>query len=97
MVSSQISKSSEKLFMPTQLLAIVKDGKIQTLDSINLPEGTELIVTIMPVATTLTDRDLASSEWSNLSLHGLNRAYADDEPEYEISQLKELNSSYERM
>jgi hypothetical protein len=81
--------------MPTQLLAIVKDGKIQTLDSIDLPEGTELIVTIVSVTSALTDRDLESSEWSNLSLNGLNRAYGDDEPEYEISQLKELNSSYE--
>jgi hypothetical protein len=81
--------------MPTQLLAIVKDGKIQTLDSIDLPEGTELIVTIVPVASALPERDLESAEWSNLSLNGLNRAYGDDEPEYEISQLKELNSSYE--
>jgi hypothetical protein len=81
--------------MPTQLLAIVKDGKIQTLDSIDLPEGTELMVTIVPVISALTDRDLESSEWSNLSLNGLNRAYGDNEPEYEISQLKELNSSYE--
>jgi hypothetical protein len=74
--------------MFTQLLAIVKDGKIQTLDSIDLPEGTELVVTI--------DRDLEALEWSSLSLNSLNRAYADDEPEYEISQLKELNTSYER-
>jgi hypothetical protein len=73
--------------MPTQMLAIVKNGKIQTLDSIDLPEGTELVVTI--------ERDLESSEWSNLALQGLNRGYAEDEPEYEISQLKELNPSYE--
>ena len=81
--------------MPNQLLAIVKDGRIQTLDSIDLPEGTELIVTIVPVASALTDRE-ESAEWSSLSLNGLNRAYADDEPEYEISQLKELNPSYDR-
>jgi hypothetical protein len=80
LVISQISKSSGQLFMPTQLLAIVKDGKIQTLDSIDLPEGTELIVTIVPIASALTDRNLEFSEWSNLSLNGLNRAYGDDEP-----------------
>jgi hypothetical protein len=73
--------------MSTQMLAIVKDGKIQTLDSIDLPEGTELFVTI--------DRDLEAVDWSSLSLNGLSRAYADDEPEYEISQLKELNPTYE--
>jgi hypothetical protein len=73
--------------MTTQLLAIIKDGKIQTLDSIDLPEGTKLVVTI--------DRDLEALDWSGLSLSGLSRAYADNEPEYEIAQLKELNSSYE--
>jgi hypothetical protein len=73
--------------MTTQLLAIIKDGKIQTLDSIDLPEGTKLVVTI--------DRDLEALDWSGLSLNGLSRAYADNEPEYEISQLKELNPSYE--
>ncbi len=74
--------------MSTQLLAIVKDGKIQTVDSIDLPEGTKLIVTI--------EDDLEAVAWSNLSLNSLNGAYADDEPEYEISQLKEVNSRYER-
>jgi hypothetical protein len=47
--------------MPTQLLAIVKDGKIQTLDSIDLPEGTELLVTI--------ESDLEALAWSDLSLN----------------------------
>lgn len=74
--------------MPTQLLAIVKDGKIQTVDSIDLPEGTELLVTI--------ENDLDVLDWSNLSLNNLNRGYADDEPEYDISQVKELNPGYER-
>lgn len=74
--------------MPTQLLAIVKDGKIQTVDSIDLPEGTELLVTI--------EDDLDVLNWSNLSLNNLNRGYADDEPEYDISQVKELNPGYER-
>jgi hypothetical protein len=74
--------------MFTQLLAIVKDGKIQTVDPIDLPEGTELIVTI--------EDNLEAVAWSNLSLNSLNRAYADDEPEYEISQLKEVNPRYER-
>jgi hypothetical protein len=34
------------------------------------------------------ESDLEVLAWSNLSL---NRAYADDEPEYDVSQLKELN------
>jgi hypothetical protein len=74
--------------MATQLLAIVKDGKIQTLDSVDLPEGTELLVTI--------ESDVEAVAWSSLSLHNLNRGYADNEPEYDISQVKELNPGYER-
>jgi hypothetical protein len=88
MVNSQISESSGQLFMPTQLLAIVKDGKVQTVDSIDLPEGTELIVTIVPIALALPDRNLETSEWSNLSLNGLNRAYGDDEPDRNFRVVK---------
>jgi hypothetical protein len=68
--------------MSTQMLAVVKNGKIQILDSIDLPEGTELIVTI--------ESNQESFEWSNLALQGLNRGYADDEPEYEVSQNSEI-------
>ena len=75
--------TTTQLIMSTQMLAIVKDGKIQTLDSIDLPEGTELVVTL--------DCDIEAMDLSSLSLNGLSRAYADDEPDYQISQLKELN------
>jgi hypothetical protein len=40
--------------------------------------------------------DSESAEWYALSLQGLNRAYSDDEPDYELSQIKEFNPSYER-
>jgi hypothetical protein len=56
--------------MPTQLLAIIKDGKIQTLDSIDLPEGTELLVTI--------ESDLEALAWSDLSLNSLTRRRSSD-------------------
>jgi hypothetical protein len=39
--------------------------------------------------------DSESTEWYALSLQGLNRAYGDDEPDYELSQIKEFNPSYE--
>ena len=39
--------------------------------------------------------DSESAEWYALSLQGLNRAYGDDEPEYELSQIKQFNPSYE--
>ncbi len=37
--------------------------------------------------------DPESVEWYALSLQGLNRAYGDDEPDYELSQIKEFNHS----
>jgi hypothetical protein len=40
--------------------------------------------------------DSESADWYALSLQGLSRAYSDDEPEYELSQIKEFNPSYER-
>ena len=41
--------------------------------------------------------DSKSAEWYALSLQGLNRAYSNDEPDYELSQIKEFNPSYEGM
>ena len=40
--------------------------------------------------------DSESAEWYALSLQGLNRAYSDDEPDYDLSQIKEFNPNYER-
>jgi predicted DNA-binding antitoxin AbrB/MazE fold protein len=82
-----------KLAMPTQLLAIVKNGKIEPLEPINFPEGTQLIVTISPQPETAKDSE-PEDYWYILSLQGLSRAYSDDEPDYEISQIKEFNPSY---
>jgi hypothetical protein len=76
--------------MPTQLLATIRDGKIEPSEPINLPEGTEIIVTIDSRSESGKDE-----EWYALSLQGLNRAYSDDEPEYELSQIKEFNPDYE--
>jgi hypothetical protein len=35
-------------------------------------------------------------DWYALSSQGLSRAYSDDEPDYELSQIKEFNPSYQR-
>ena len=75
--------------MSTQLLAIVKNGRIELLEPINLPEGTQLVVTLNSSAD--IHQDSEESEWYALSLNGLNRAYSDDEPDYDLSQIKEFN------
>ncbi|MCY7337915.1 MAG: glycosyl hydrolase family 31 [Chamaesiphon sp.] len=80
--------------MSTQLLAIVKNGRIEPIEPIDLPEGTQLIVTLN--SSVETRQESEESEWYTLSLNGLNRAYSDDEPDYELSQIKEFNSNYER-
>ena len=72
--------------MSTNVLAIVKNGKIEPISPIDLPEGTSLLILINPSTEAL--------EWSGLSLSGLSRTYGDDEPDYEISQLKEVNPLY---
>ena len=63
--------------MSTPVFAIVKNGKIEPITPIDLPEGTSLL--ILPNPTTAE-----AIEWSEFSLKGLARAYSDDEPEYEI-------------
>ena len=64
--------------MSTPVFAIVKNGKIEPITPIDLPEGTSLL--ILPNPTTAE-----AIEWAEFSINGLAHAYSDDEPEYEIS------------
>ena len=73
--------------MPTSILAIVKNGKIELITPIDLPEGTSLLILLNPTSEAI--------EWSKLSINGLSHAYDDEEPDYEIAQLKEMNPIYE--
>jgi hypothetical protein len=73
--------------MSKAVLAVVKNGKIEPISPIDLPEGTSLLIKLHPSNEAL--------EWSGLSDAGLALAYGDDEPEYQISDLKELNPLYE--
>jgi hypothetical protein len=79
--------------MPTTLLVTIRDGKLEPSEPIDLPEGTQIIVTLNAPAESIEDSE--SAEWYALSLQGLNRAYSDDEPEYNLSQIKEFNPDYE--
>jgi hypothetical protein len=73
--------------MSIPMLAVVKNGRIEPLQPIDLPEGTSLLIT--------TNSSAAALAWSGLSLAGLARAYGDDEPDYDVTQLLELNPLYE--
>ena len=90
--SFKIAKMNEVLLgigiMSIPVLAIVKNGKIEPINPIDLPEGTRLLLLPNPSTEAL--------EWSGLSLAGLSHAYSDDEPDYDLTHLKELNPLYER-
>ena len=79
--------------MSIQLLVTIRDGKLEPSEPIDLPEGTQIIVTLDAPAESIEDSE--SAEWYALSLQGLSRAYSDDEPEYDLSQIKEFNPDYE--
>jgi hypothetical protein len=70
--------------MPTLSLKAHYDGEHILLDEpFDLPTNARLIVTVLPVEVN-EDREL----WANLAASGLAGAYAEDEPEYMITDLK---------
>ncbi len=80
--------------MTSPAIAIVKNGKIELLNPLSFPEGTQLLVTPIPSDSELGTME-TMDEWSNLSLQGLNLAYDENEPEYTLEQIKEFNPDYE--
>jgi hypothetical protein len=62
-----------------KLLATLRNGNLEPSEPIDLPEGTQLLITVNLAQETedWTDEDL-----TEISLQGLNRAYGDDEPDY---------------
>ena len=69
--------------MSIPVLAIVKNGKIEPINPIDLPKGTRLLL--------LPNPSNEAPDWSGLSLAGLSYAYGDEEPDYNLTHLKELN------
>jgi hypothetical protein len=70
--------------MPSVSLKAHYDGKAIRLDEpFDLPEGAQLIVTILDAA----QPDQERAAWLDLSARGLVRAYGDSEPEYSIEDV----------
>jgi hypothetical protein len=70
--------------MPPIILKAHFDGQRIVLDQpFELPNGTSLIVTVLPRAD-----EAEHAEWSRAAAAGLARAYSDDEPEYSLSDVK---------
>jgi hypothetical protein len=70
--------------MPTISLKAHYDGKAIHLDEpFDLPEGAQLIVTVLEAAQSDSER----AGWIELSKRGLARAYGDSEPDYSIADV----------
>jgi hypothetical protein len=77
--------------MPSMTLNAHFDGRQIVLDeAFDLPKNAKLLVTVLETP------DLERDEWTEFSLRNLTRAYSDDEPEYPVSALKEVNPEYAR-
>jgi hypothetical protein len=77
--------------METRTLRAHFDGNKILLDEPFEPEpNTELLVTVLPKTS-----DEQREDWARLSLESLSRAYRDDEQEYSLELIKEVNPEYE--
>lgn len=70
--------------MPIVSLKAHYEGKTIHLDEpYDLPEGAQLIITVLEAAPGDPER----AAWFDLSARGLARAYGDSEPEYSTADL----------
>jgi hypothetical protein len=66
------------------------DGKQILLDEpYELAPNTKLVVSVIQMQT--EERE----DWTQFSLANLERAYGNDEPEYSLDLIKEVNPKYE--
>lgn len=76
--------------MPSVTLEAHFNGSEIVLDEpFELEPNAKLLVTVLPEEG--EERD----EWLRFSASNLNAAYGDDEPEYTLADLKEINPEYE--
>ena len=66
--------------MLSTTLGIVKDGRIETLESVRLPEGKRVLVTILPDDDTF---------WQEASQESLKQIWNDDEDDVYVRLLDE--------
>jgi len=64
-------------------------------DTIVLDEPFELKPNMRLMVTVLGEETDERDEWRILAKQSLARAYSDDEPEYSLDSIKEVNPEYE--
>ncbi len=68
------------------------DGsRIQLDEPFEMEPDTRLMVTVLP-----KQQDDERRDWQLLSQQGLQGAYEDEEPDYSLALLKEVNPDYDR-
>ncbi len=78
--------------MPSLTLRGHFNGTQVVLDEpFSFKPDTLLLITVLP-----DQEDTEREEWLNFSASSLNAAYSDDEPEYTLDDLIEINPDYER-
>ena len=76
--------------METITLPAHFDGEQIRLDvPFELQPNTKLIVTVLP------QQEAEHTDWLALSSQGLERAYGEQEPDYESALIKQANPDYE--
>jgi hypothetical protein len=77
--------------MESKTLRAHFDGSQILLDEpYELEPNVELIVTVLPKSS-----DEEREDWTRLALESLAQAYGDDEPDYSLDLIKEVNPAYE--
>ncbi|MEA5577130.1 glycosyl hydrolase family 31 [Anabaena sp. UHCC 0451] len=64
-------------------LAIVKDGKIELVNPVSIPEGTKVFIIPIVLESDIEERE----DWENFYLNNLNQCYAENEPEYTLESI----------
>ena len=78
--------------MLTQIEAEVDvNGSVVLLEPVHLEKKSRAILTIIDF-----DDTNERQEWRRYSAANLERAYGEDEPDYTLADLKEVNPDYER-
>jgi hypothetical protein len=79
--------------MDTVTLHAHFDGEQIRLDEpYKFEPNTKLLITVLPNGQSTGERE----EWLSVSETGLAQAYGDNEPEYPLAMIKEVNPEYER-
>jgi hypothetical protein len=95
MVSSSEAMGVVECNRRSEMQSVVLNGHYDG-DRILLDEPFEMKANTRVLVTVLPDTDSERLDWLRLSAERLKDAYGDDEPEYTLESVKEINPLYDR-